>query len=101
MKVNEILDKSDFSYVFKKATNQGNKNETNEIKAISNKVQMREKYIFKQKLMCYLEEKRISKEGKLVFYANMKKTWGQENYLKLRNTQNRNAIRDLRPINYR
>ena len=43
---------------------------------------MREKYIFKQKLMCYLEEKRISKEGKLVFYANMKKTWGQENYKK-------------------
>ena len=95
-KAKEIVDNTGHSYMFQMATNRNNRNEIKDIKSLSNKVQKREKEIFEQKLFCHLENKKAKKEGKLVFYANLKQTFGQENYLRLKNIQNRNAIRDIR-----
>ena len=95
-KTKEILDKSGYSFIFKIATDKEKTLEPKEIKPLSNKIQKREEEIFEQKLFCLLEEKRINKEGKLVFYANLKKKFGQEKYLRLKNIKNRNTIRDIR-----
>ena len=74
----EIVDNTGHSYMFQMATNRNNINEIKDVKSLSNKVQKREKEIFEQKLFCHLENKKAKKEGKLVFYANLKQTFGQE-----------------------
>ena len=71
------------------------KSDAKEIKLISNEIRKREEYVFVQKTFCHLENKMLNGNGKLIFYAKVKKHFGQEDYLKLRNVQNRNVIRDI------
>ena len=95
-KVEEILNGSGFSFIFNEATELNNDTAIKGIKQSSNKIQNRERDIFEQMLFSHLEEKKVKNEGKLVFYASIKKKFGQENYLRIKNLKSRNRIRDMR-----
>ena len=83
-KVEEILNGSGFSFIFNEATELNNDTAIKGIKQTSNKIQNREREIFEQMLFSHLQEKKVKNEGNLVFYANIKEKFGQENYLRIK-----------------
>ena len=80
-KMNEILDKDVYSYMFL---------------GLSNKIKFKGKEIFEQKIFHHILNKNEKGEGKLLFYAKLKQQFKQEKYLNLTNIKHRNAIWDIR-----
>ena len=59
-------------------------------------VKLRIEDAFTQESLYYVKNKSIAKEGKLIFFGEIKNCIKMENYLKLQNTEYRNVLRDIR-----
>ena len=88
-----ILDQNGLSYLY---TKHRTKDDTTTIKRDIKIVKLRMEDTFTQEALHYIKSKSIAKEGKLVFFGEIKNGIKMENYLKLQNIDYRNALRDIR-----
>ena len=64
------------------------------INETSKKIQKRAIEIFQQQILYQIEQNGKRGEGKLVFYGKLKYKYNSETYLKIKNLENRNALRE-------
>ena len=89
-----ILDRNGLSYLYMKHRTKDD--DTTTIKRDIKIVKLRMEDTFTQEALHYIKNKSITKEGKLVFFGEIKNGIKMENYLKLQNIEYRNALRDIR-----
>ena len=89
----DILDRNGLSYLHMKHRT---KEDIITIKKDTQIAKQRIEDTFTQEALYYVKNKSIAKEGKLIFFGEIKNSIKMENYLKIQNIEYRNALRDIR-----